>query len=176
MMKENPSTDPPSRALLTPAELHAWWIELDGWVGRLRDSHEHLWPPPATSIKDKDLGKVRQLPWPECWPRHAGLVEFLNGLFSWHSILLKLAFTEQAARSWVDWHTIVEQTLAKEIQVIAKYCRNGHRGPDVAQPEPGADITGKTDVTWSDYFGRDASKPKTHHAKRRDHPSSEGLA
>ena len=175
-MKETPSTDPPRRAHLTPAELHAWWIEFDAWVRRLRDSHEHLWPPPATSVKDKDFGKVRQLPWPDCWPRHAGLVEFLDGLFSWHSILLKLPLTEHSARSWVDWHTIVEQTLAKEIQVIAKYCRNGHRGPDVAKPETAMELTGKARATWSDYFADDGAQSKSPHAKRRDHPSNDGLA
>jgi hypothetical protein len=174
-MKETPKPDPSAGGHLTPAEQHAWWIYLDAWVTRLRRSHEHLWPPPATSAAHREHGRVRQRPWPECWRGHLGLVHLLEALRAWHSELVRLPLTDETARAFVEWHTVVEQVLAREVQTIAKYCANGHRGPNVVRPKTSIDFTGTARPAWSDHLAGDVAQHERSQRKRGDHPASEGL-
>jgi hypothetical protein len=185
-MDKTPNPDPITSAHRTPAEEHAWWIHLDAWVTRLRRSHEHLWPPAATSAAHREHGRLRQRPWPECWRRHPGLVQVLDALRAWQTELVRLPFTEETARTFVDWHAVVEQMLAQEVQAIAKYCGNGHRGPDVGPRRPRTHLAGTEHGPWSDAPGHstqhEPTGPKQHqtlheHTRRKlsEKPSSEGL-
>jgi hypothetical protein len=187
-MRTTPDPDPHSgHAQRTPSEEHAWWARLDAWVTNLRRAHEHLWPPPAISSTHREGGRIRQHPWPECWQqRHPGLVELLDALRVWHSDLVRVPFTGQTARAFVDWHTTVQQALAQEVQVIAKYCAHGHRAPDAGPHTSRAHPAGKAHGPSSDLpghpaphhtAGRDARRPQREHTRRNpgDHPSSEGL-
>jgi hypothetical protein len=187
MMGTTPNPDPHSGgAQRTPAEEHAWWTLLDAWVTNLRRSHEHLWPPPAISGTEREHGRLRQRPWPECWQRHPGLVELLDALRVWQSDLVRLRFTERTARAFVDWHGVVEQMLAQEVQVIAKYCAHGHRAPDLgartsrAHPAgkahgPGFDLPGHPAPHYT--AGRDERRSQHKHTRRNpaDHPPGEEL-
>lgn len=186
MMDTTPNPDSNPGARRTPAEEHAWWTHLDDWVTHLRHSHEHLWPPPATSVAHKEPGRLRQYPWPECWRRHPGLVALLDALRVWHTVLVSQPLTDETARAFVDWHTIVEQMLAQEVQAIAKYCPRGrHRGPDVGPRPSRAHLAGKAYGPWSDPpdhrepLQAPAQHEHRHHKETRrnpaDHPSSEGL-
>lgn len=185
-MDGTPNPDPLVGAHRTPAEDHAWWIHLDAWVMHLRRSHEHLWPPTAISAAHREHGRIRQRPWPECWRRHLGLVQLLDALRAWHTELVRLPLTDTTARAFVDWHTVVEQMLAQEVQAIAKYCGNGHRGPDVGPGKSRTHLTGKAHGPWSDVPGDTAQHdpagqsehPLHGHTRRKssEKPSSEGLA
>ena len=110
----------------------------------------------------------------------------LDALRAWQTELVRLPFTEETARAFVDWHTIVEQMLAQEVQAIAKYCGNGHRGPDVEPRKSRAHLAGKAQGPWSDAPGHstqhEPAGPNEHqtmheHTRRKfsDKPSSEGL-
>ncbi len=185
-MENTPDPDPPIRAHRTPAEEHAWWIHLDAWVARLRRSHEHLWPPTAISVAQREHGRLRQRPWPECWRHHPGLVQLLDALRAWQTELIRVPFTEVTARAFVEWHTVVEQMLAQEVQAIAKYCGTGHRGPDVRPPKSRGHPVGRAHGPWSDVPGdraehdpaRQSERPEHGHTRRKssETPSSEGLA
>jgi hypothetical protein len=187
MTNETPKPDPyPGTAHRTPFEEHAWWIHLDAWVTRLRRSHEHLWPPAATSAAHREHGRVRQRPWPDCWRGHPGLVHLLDALRAWHSNLVRLPLTDETPRAFVERHTVVERMLAREVQAIAKYCATGHRGPDVGPPRSRSHLAEKAHGPWTDLAGHppqhgNAAQPEHRTEQERtlpkspDHPSSEGL-
>ncbi len=171
MMDETPDPSPPiARSRRTPAEQHAWWLQMDAWVARLRNNHDHLWP-----VHPVIQSKVRRRPWPDCWRRHPGLVEFLDGLRQWHTTLVTVPPTEHTAKAMVDWHIVVEHTLAEQVQTIAKFCEHGHRGPGVREDKKTTDLSGKAHGPWDDSPAasqRDDPPRKPH----SDPTSSEGLS
>jgi hypothetical protein len=169
-MEETPDPANPIGSRRSPAEQHAWWMQMDAWVARLRNDHDHLWP--TTPVIQS---KVRRRPWPPCWRRHTGLVQFLDFLRQWQSAMLTAPPTEHTAKAMVDWHIVIEHTLAEEVQTIAKYCEHGHRGPGVPQAKKITDLTGKARGHWAD----PPAVPRQGEQPRRPHTgatSDEGLS
>ena len=142
----------------SPAERHAWWMLMDAWVARLRNNHEHLWPPNP---------RKRERPWPPCWRRHPSLVDFLDAMRRWHTWIVTPPPTIDTAKALVDWHLVVAHGVTQEVRAIAKHCANGHLGPDIRHAKKTIDLTSKARGHWADPLaGPPAAPPAAPPASR----------